>query len=302
MYIQLPSRLKCTFCAKEGLRLAAGAETEIRNGVERVLKGAVDCPRCRSSYPIQDGILNFLPVKTPNIGLGQWTNHHWLTAWGYERFWRKGALTKLGGRRWPPEEELASIIRMLQPAEPDRLPVYNGVTYWLDQGCSTGFYARAMAKAIQAGELAPPASSEGHVVAIDNAWEMLQEARDYIEQAGLTGRISLIRADIEQTPFMWNTFAGIANGGSLNEFRRTWRALSETYRVLGAAGRAAFMVQMHSQKRVGGFIQNAIHFLSGLHFFRQSDLETAYETAHFEIGQREASGLITISQLIPVSD
>src|SRR5215212_9272656 len=120
MHQQLPAILKCPLCGRSGLRLAGGAGEIMANGQETIVTGTLECPACRTHYAIQDGILNFLPVRAGNIGPGQRTNHLRLTAWGYERFWRLKALTLLSGRAWPPEEELAAILRRLEVAEPER--------------------------------------------------------------------------------------------------------------------------------------------------------------------------------------
>ena len=301
MHTQLPAILKCTYCGREGLQLAEGGEVRVFNNVETVVSGAVECPKCGSSYPVQDGILNFLPVRTPNVGLGQRTNHTKLVAWGYERFWRPRALTALGDRPWPPQEELATVVRMLSVPDPTSLTTHNEIAFWLDQGCSTCFYGRAMVKAIDRGELAVGAA-EGHVVAVDNSWQMLEEARGFIERDGLTGRLSLVRADVEQLPFIGEAFCGVASGGSLNEFRHTDRALAEARRTLARSGRGAFMVQMHATGQPGGTIQDLVHLSSGIHFFPLERLNELYRAARFQVGEQEGSGLVTISQLAPIKE
>ena len=301
MHIQLPAILKCTWCGRDGLKLAAGAKIDLFNKVETVVTGAVDCPKCGSSYPVADGILNFLPVRTPNIGLGQRTNQTKLVAWGYERFWRPKALTALGQRPWPPEEELATILKMLTLPDPTMLTTHNEVAFWLDQGCSTCFYGRAIARAIHKGEL-PTGSVEGHVVAVDNSWPMLQEARGFVERDGLTGRLSLVRADVEQLPFIEAAFCGVASGGSLNEFQHTDRALAEARRTLARSGRGAFMVQMHSRQKPGGTIQDFVEATSGIKFFELERLNAFYKAARFQVKEQQGSGLITISQLAPYQE
>lgn len=297
MHIQLPAILKCTYCGAEGLRLAEGATVVTLKGIETVVTGAVKCPRCGSSYPVEDGIINFLPVRAGNIGPGQWTNHNRLVAWGYERFWRLGALSKLGGRDWPPAEELETIVRMLEGPSPQNLTTHNEIVFYLDEGCSTAFYGRAMARAIAEGRL-ETGSHEGHVVALDNSWPMLQEARQFIEREGLSAGLSLVRADVEKMPFIDGAFAGTANGGSLNEFRHTAQALSETRRTLASQGRAAFMVQMHARKGPGSALQDLLHLASGLHFFRPDLLKDFYQKAQFKLEEQQGSGLITISRLL----
>ncbi len=296
MHRQLPAILKCLYCGCEGLRLADGAKITTSNQTETVISGAVVCPRCGASYPVQDGIVNFLPVRVKDIGPGQLTNHNRLVAWGYERFWRPRALTLLGGRPWPLEEELETIIRMLQTPEPEKLTTHNGLAFYLDQGCSTGLYGRAIVRAFDKGQL-NVGSAEGHVVAVDNSWQMVQEARQFIKQDNMEGRLSLVRANVEQMPFIDEAFAGIANGGSLNEFRHTDRALAETHRNLARRGRAAFMVQMHARQKLGGFINDSLHLSSGIHFFTLDRLNRFYKEARLRVVEQQAEGLITISLL-----
>ena len=301
MHRQLPAILKCTYCGCEGLKLAPGAEINRRNGIETVITGAVNCPRCEASFPVRDGIINFLPVKLRDIGRGQRSNHNRLVAWGYERFWRPRALSWLGQRPWPLEEELATILQMLEEPEPERLTVHNEIAFYLDQGCSTGLYGRAIAKAFDTGQL-NTGPAEGHVVALDNSWQMLQETRSYINKEGLDGRLSLVRASAEQSPFIAEAFAAIANGGSLNEFRHTARALADTYRTLAPHGRAAFMVQMHAQGKTGGAINDFLHSASGILFFSLEQLNQFYKKARLQVEEQQGSGLITISRLKKLPD
>lgn len=296
MHFQLPGILRCIVCGTEGLRIAQVDRKDTGQGSERLVSGKIECPQCSVKYSVEDGILNFLPVQTPNIGLGQLTNHNRLVAWGYERFWRPEALTKLGGREWPPEEELATIIKMLNTAQPEKITTHNSITFFLDLGCSTGFYARAIAKALKT-DLLTTGAGAGHVVALDNSWQMLQEARHFIEEENLAGRISLVRADAEKLPFIADAFAGIACGGSLNEFQHTFAALNEMRRTLARHGKAALMVQMRAGRKIGTFIQEAIHATSGLHFFKPERLNELYQEARFKLVEQQASGLITISKL-----
>lgn len=296
MHFQLPGILRCIFCGTEGLRLAQIDQKETCQGQERLVSGKVECLQCGVKYPVKDGILNFLPVQTPNIGLGQLTNHNRLVAWGYERFWRLEALTKLGSREWPPEEELATIVKMLNTGQPEKITTHNSLTFFLDLGCSTSFYARAMTNALKA-HLLTTGAGEGHIVALDNSWQMLQEARHFIDEDNLTGQISLVRADAENLPFIAGAFAGIACGGSLNEFQHTFAALNEMRRTLAQHGKAALMVQMQASHKIGTFIQEAIHATSGLHFFKLERLNELYREARFKLTEQQASGLITISKL-----
>jgi ubiquinone/menaquinone biosynthesis C-methylase UbiE len=135
------------------------------------------------------------------------------------------------------------------------------------------------------------------VVAIDNSWQMLQEARKYIEQEGLSDSISLVRADVEDMPFINKAFAGITNGAALNEFKHTEPALSETRRTLDKFGNAVFMVQMKARGKVGRLLDKLITLSSGIKFFDRDQLEQYYDRAGFRLLEQVSSGLVTISRL-----
>jgi ubiquinone/menaquinone biosynthesis C-methylase UbiE len=300
MHLELPAILKCLFCGRAGLELAPGSKRVVQGEHEKVREGTLVCPRCGGSYPIQDGIINFLPRRTPNIGPGQYSNLFRLTAWGYERFWRTRALTVLGRREWPPEEEFAVLLDYLNSDGLQRpgyeIAMHNEIAFYLDVGCSTCFYGRAIARnlkqALQDGKGFP-----FQVVGLDNSWAMLQEARKYIEGEGLENYISLVRADAENMPFIDGAFAGIANGAALNEFRHTATALRETSRTLDKNGNTVFMVQMAAVGKIGRAINKAITLPSGIKFFGQEQLNRLYREAGLKVQGQIVEGLITISHL-----
>jgi|GEM_PF-745837 len=297
MHSELPAILKCLYCGQAGLQLTPQPTLAQPNGIETVIEGAVVCPRCGSRYPIQDGIVNFLPRLTPNIGLGQLTNQFKLTAWGYERYWRPKALTLMGGREWPPTEEFATLVRMLNARQTAAIPIHNGLAFYLDQGCSTCFYSRAIIRAHQEGKL-NSGTAPAHAVAVDNSWVMLQEARQFIEKDGLTGHISLIRADVEKLPFIDKAFAGTASGGSLNEFKHTLPALVEAHRTLDPQAQAVFMVQMAADGKVGELVNKFITLSSGIKFFKPDQLLKLFQRAEFKLVEQQSGGIITINHLV----
>jgi SAM-dependent methyltransferase/uncharacterized protein YbaR (Trm112 family) len=297
MHSELPAILKCLYCGQAGLKLAPNPKLAQPNGIETVIEGAVVCPKCGSRYPIQDGIVNFLSRRTPNIGIGQFTNQFKLTAWGYERYWRPKALTLMGGREWPPAEEFATLIRMLNTLGATDIPTHNGLAFYFDQGCSTCFYSRAIIRAHKEGKL-NTATVPAHVVAVDNSWVMLQEARQFIEKDGLSGHISLIRADVEKLPFIDKAFAGTASGGSLNEFKHSEPALSEANRTLDPQAQAVFMVQMAADGKVGELINKFITLSSGIKFFQPDQLLKLFQQAGFRLVEQQSGGIITINHLV----
>lgn len=216
------------------------------------------------SWPIRDGIVDLLPRAAAWNG-AQVVNRLPLAAWGYERLWRWQALSTLSGRSFPVDEELALLIAQLAPQR-------GGV--YLDLACSNGLYARAIAAALPA---------DSYCIALDHSLPMLREAQRRSRAKRL--KISYIRGLAEDLPFADQCLAGVACGGSINEFVRPDRAISEVRRCLLAAGRSFWMQAQQAASRSGRLLQTfllsgGIQFLAGDQFIeslRAAGLYVAYE-------------------------
>ena len=300
MLLDLLPLFRCPTC-KSTLRVVA-ADAE-KNG--RVRDGRLHCtdPACAKSYPIKNGIVNFLPHGPGFMMPGTATNHLPLTAWGYERFWRLRALSLLTGEDFSPERELGlirhAIFTGLDPALAKPRDTHMAV--YLDHACSTAFYGRAIAKSLQDCAAATPdpvlLHTPGHVIALDFSMPMLKEAAKYIARDGLSDMFTLVCARAENMPFDDGVFAGIADGGSLNEFADPPRAVQEVSRTLHPAGRAAFMVQMAAQAGRGRLLNKALSLTSGLHFYDLAPLNRMFAAANLAPTEQHIYRLVAITGL-----
>jgi ubiquinone/menaquinone biosynthesis C-methylase UbiE len=131
------------------------------------------------------------------------------------------------------------------------LPLITGLTaperggLYLDIACSNGLYARSIAQRLD--------SQQGHVVGIDHALPMLQQARTYAQHSGL--RISFVRARAQALPFADGAIAGAVMGGSLNEIGDIHGCLRETRRVLASGGRFSMMHLARAESHAGRLLQ-----------------------------------------------
>jgi len=98
-------------------------------------------------YTIKNNIVDLLP-KEREYTLAQSTNHWNITASVYEDLWRVRSLSLLTGEQFPIDKEKELLNQWVNPQP--------GKTY-LDVGCSTAMYARALKKA----------EPESHLVAFD---------------------------------------------------------------------------------------------------------------------------------------
>lgn len=300
MLSQLPTILKCLHCGRDGLELGSGTKTyTLRNGdeeIELVEQGTVECPRCHTIYYVEDGILNMLPHTIKKLNPAQLSGQWQLTAWGYERPWRMKALTWLGGRDWPPSEEINTVLETLADVPVEKLTTHNEFAFYLDLACSNAFYGRNIACAIKNNHLAT-GTANGTVVAVDNSWPMLQEAKKRIAQVDVSGYVSLVRADAENLPFIAEAFVGIGGGAILNEFQHPEKSLREARRVLAPSGNFVCMNQVASSNTIGYAIQQFLGLTSGLKFFKKPELAEMFKQADLHLERQEASGVITINHL-----
>ena len=242
---------------------------------DRIRVGAAACACSR--YPIRDGILDLAP-SLDGITLAQWSNVLPLTAWGYERLWRRRSLSLLSGERFPVEREFELVWDMLQPAR-------EGL--YLDLGCST---------ALQGRGLAPRLSWASRVVAVDFSAAMLREAARRVEGEGVT-RVDLVRARGENLPFADGQLAGIVCGGSLNEFSAAWPILVEAQRVIQPEGRAVFMSLLTSASERGRRVQKFVNASSGIKFWTPDETVRLFESAGWRVLDQRRWGMVLFSTL-----
>jgi SAM-dependent methyltransferase len=254
----LLSALKCPECGEASFSFVPAGNNE-SGGIP---DGDFACGGCGKRYALKSGIADFLPSGPSSLTMAQRTGQWGVTASAYERVWRKRALTLLAGKPFPPEREHKLLLDALEPA-------LGGVV--VDLGCSTSFYGRPIAR-----KLLENTDEKGIVVGVDLSTRMLEEARKYATEDGVTGAMLWIRADAERLPFRDDAINAIACGGTLNEYRRAEDVLREGRRVLTSeTGRYFVMNQLDPPF----IVRSALSFLGGLTFFTRAELDRTFEKA-----------------------
>jgi ubiquinone/menaquinone biosynthesis C-methylase UbiE/uncharacterized protein YbaR (Trm112 family) len=244
---------------------------------EEILHGTLYCAGCAASYPIIRGIPDLPGPAAWPTSAAQFTNYLPPTAWAYERAWRPHALSLLSGEPFGLERELPLITGMLAQASPG---------LFVDIACSNGLYARAIAKARH--------GQAGHVIGVDHAMPMLEQARAFAHSANL--RISYIRASAQALPFRTGTASGVAMGGSLNEIGDVAQALREAHRILAPQAPAAFMCLVAAETTPGQAIQGLLG-LGGIQFWPLEQLNHAFAEANLQIIQQTRYRIVVFSHL-----
>lgn len=266
MYSEALAHLRCPAC-----RAALRLEDAARDSADEIVSGCLACTLCTRRYPIRDGIADFLGAPRPP-SLTQAINEWPATSRIYERVWRPFALTLLSGERFPYRRELPLVARLAQ-AERGGLA--------LDVACSNGLYARALTRA--------RGSAPGHVIGIDHARPMLEEARRLARRAGL--RITYARAKAQALPVAAGAAQIVTIGGSLNEIGDLDACLAEVHRALAADGRFVAMTLARAATPVGRAIQRLMG-VAGVDFWTAQELTEAFARHRLRTLRREQYGIV----------
>lgn len=266
MYADALAFLRCPACHAELSPIEAGATP-----AGRLLSGALRCGGCGASYPIRDGVADFLAAPRPATP-AQLTNELAATAWAYERGWRPFALTLLSGESFGYGRELPLMTEL---AEPER----GGLL--LDIACSNGLYARALARGLR--------GAPGHVIGVDHAMPMLREAEARARAAGL--RISYVRAEAQALPVAGAAASAATIGGSLNEIGDLDTCLAEVRRALAPGARFVAMTLTRASTAGGRAVQ-AILSPGGVTFWTPEELERRFERQGLRVERREQHGIV----------
>lgn len=246
------------------------------NQLQKPFNGTV-CSKSGDEYPIEQNILDLIGTTSPDSTLAQMTNHWKITASMYEDLWRVKALSLMTGEEFPIEEEQ----RLLN----DWIGIKKD-GFYLDAGCSTALYARALLKK----------DPNLNVIALDFSKEMLTEARKRCIKDGVSP--FLFRADASVLPFFSETFDGVVCGGTLNEFFDPQKVLYEFKRVVKKDGTVFMMHLLKADSWYGRLLQEPIK-LGGIKFWNQAESNELFEKAGFVVAKQIVRGIVCFSRLLP---
>ena len=231
--------------------------------------GILYCHACSLSYPILDGIPDFIAQDLEHstdhdlryiakVDGTRWLN--FLTS-SYETYIYPPVCNLFGGWHSTSLPELARDIS-------DIVGPTNGVI--LDVACGPGTYGRRMASASRA------------IYGIDISLSMLRQGARYVGRDGLPN-VHFARAMVEALPFPSGLFDAAICAGSLNHFPDIEVALREIHRTMKAGAPLAVMCFVISNR---GFLKHK--FMrdrverNGGHVFALPDLERYVAEAGFE--------------------
>jgi len=261
----------------ENERVAIQVPKEISN-LKKSFNGTL-CTQDGDEYQVKNNIVDILGRQPNFSSLASYTNHWKLTASIYEEIWRKRSLSLLSGEDFPIEKEHELLIEWTEPNK--------GGTY-LDLGCSTALYARAL-KAAQPG---------ADVVALDFSMQMLEEAR--IKSEADETDLLFVRADGKELPFFSKTFDGIVVGGTLNELTEELRVLYEARRVLKENGMVFMMHLIKADTWYGRLLQESMG-LGGIKFWTKEESNKLFKQAGFKVEEQITRGIVCFTKLIPIN-
>ncbi len=189
--------------------------------------GSLDCRACAVSYPIRDGIPDFIVEKLEENSnrslrmLGKWDSSTLLdfAAYSYEKYIYPPVCNLFGGWHSTSLKELARDVSGIVGSQ-------DGVI--LDVACGPGTYGRRIA------------SGSRTVYGIDASISMLRRGARYVERDCIPN-VHFARAKVEALPFQPGLFDAAICAGSLNHFSDTGLALREINRTMKAGARLAVM-------------------------------------------------------------
>jgi len=232
--------------------------------------------RLGDEYPVKNNIINLLPEGIKEISIAQNTNEWNITASLYENVWRRNALSIFTGDDFPLERELSLLKNWV--------PVQDKGKY-LDVGCSSGLYARALKKQ----------HATACVIALDFSIPMLKQTRLKAEKENLN--IFLIRADARDMPFYAATFQGITMGGTLNELSNPLKVLYEIRRVLDINGSVFIMHLLKAPQWYKRILQQGAE-MGGINFWDEGESNALFRQAGFKVDKQENYGMVCFSKLL----
>ncbi len=244
--------------------------------------GSRDCHACGVSYPVRDGIPDFIVQDLKNsrsrdlrhIATRDGSFLIKYAARTYEKYIYPPVCNLFGGWHCTSLQELARDVS-------DIVGPTTGVI--LDVACGPGTYGRRIASASRT------------VYGIDACMSMLRQGSRYVGQDRLSN-VHFARALVEALPFPDGLFDAAICAGSLNHFYDTVLALSEISRTMKAGAPLAVMCFAISNRGLlkYGFLRDHMEKKSGGHIFALSDLERCVAEAGLEGFRPRTHGAVLV--------
>lgn len=239
------------------------------------------CHACAVSYPILDGIPDFIAQDLKNSSshdlrfIAKRDGSRWLDflASSYETYIYPPVCNLFGGWHSTSLKELAREIS-------DIVGPTTGAI--LDLACGPGTYGRRMASTSRA------------IYGIDICLSMLRQGTRYVERDGLPN-VHFARAMVEALPFPAGLFDAAICAGSLNHFPDTILALREIYRTMKAGAPLAVMCFVVSSRGLFkyGFLRERAEREGG-HIFELPDLGRYVAEVGFEDFRPQVYGSVLV--------
>ena len=233
--------------------------------------GSLYCPACALSYPVLDGIPDFIAQDLEHstshdlryIAKRDGTRLLNFLISNYETYIYPPVCNLFGG--WH-----STSLQDRQPAS------------ILDVACGPGTYGRRLASTSRA------------IYGIDISLSMLRQGVLYVERDGLPN-VRFARAMVEALPFPSGLFDAAICAGSLNHFPDTVLALREIHRTMKAGAPLAVMCFVTSNRGLlkHKFMRDRVE-RNGGHVFALPDLERYVAEAGFEGLHHRLYGAIVV--------
>jgi SAM-dependent methyltransferase len=220
------------------------------------------CPACGLTYPVIDGIIDFLPGFNVAKGRAQSLMESPRVVNVYESKWWRGCkfLKRFMGLTLA--EEMALIKRIAKPGDNDTI---------LDLACGTGIYTRSFALD----------GTGRNVVGLDVSWPMLHYAVNKAGQMGIKN-VQFLHGDAHNLPFADGSLDVANCCGALHLFKDVRRVLGELYRALKPGGRLSVAAAWQSEKPWSRLKARLDERFWNVHYFSKEELTGLLDEAGFD--------------------
>lgn len=237
--------------------------------------GVLRCPTCSGTYPIREGIPDFILEELSRSADPELRRMRFIDRMAriYEtRLWYPIVMNLYGGFHSPSLPQLIRIVSQNVKSTAGRV---------LDVACGPGTYGRRVA------------SPSKEVFGIDVSMGMLRQGVVYTAKEGIPN-VHFARARVEALPFEDGLFDATLCCGSLHLFTDTVIALREMARVMKPA--AVLSVFTFGEGRGGVLkfrrVREWLRREGGLHAFGLSEMEQYLAASGFKDFQAELSGSV----------